>query len=40
MTGAYDSILGMEKESIIRKFKTGLPAKFEVPETEKQFKWN
>ncbi|SEP59646.1 TIGR00282 family metallophosphoesterase [Piscibacillus halophilus] len=35
MTGAYDSILGMEKESIIRKFKTGLPARFEVPETER-----
>ncbi|TFB23137.1 TIGR00282 family metallophosphoesterase [Filobacillus milosensis] len=35
MTGAYDSILGMEKEAIIRKFKTGLPSKFEVPETER-----
>ncbi|GEL75804.1 TIGR00282 family metallophosphoesterase [Tenuibacillus multivorans] len=35
MTGAYDSILGMEKDSIIRKFKTGLPVKFEIPETER-----
>ncbi|WP_018922481.1 TIGR00282 family metallophosphoesterase [Salsuginibacillus kocurii] len=30
MTGPYDGILGMERETIIQKFKTGLPARFEV----------
>lgn len=35
MTGAYDSVLGVEKESVIRKFVTGLPVRFEVPETDK-----
>lgn len=31
MTGPYDSILGMDKEIILRRFLTGLPARFEVP---------
>ncbi|PKR78690.1 TIGR00282 family metallophosphoesterase [Halalkalibacillus sediminis] len=35
MTGPYDSILGVEKEAVIRRFKTALPVKFEVPETER-----
>ncbi|MBB5172001.1 TIGR00282 family metallophosphoesterase [Texcoconibacillus texcoconensis] len=30
MTGPYDSILGVEKEAVINKFITSLPAKFEV----------
>jgi 2',3'-cyclic-nucleotide 2'-phosphodiesterase len=30
MTGAYNSILGMKKESILRKFLTQLPVRFEV----------
>lgn len=30
MTGPSDSIIGMEKETIIRKFISGMPAKFEV----------
>lgn len=30
MTGPYDSILGVEKETIINRFLDGLPAKFEV----------
>jgi metallophosphoesterase (TIGR00282 family) len=30
MTGAYHSILGMEKDSILRKFLTQLPVRFEV----------
>ncbi|WP_188205871.1 TIGR00282 family metallophosphoesterase [Alkalibacillus aidingensis] len=35
MTGPYDSILGVEKEAVIRKFKTGLPVRFDIPETDK-----
>ncbi|WP_163536860.1 TIGR00282 family metallophosphoesterase [Gracilibacillus sp. YIM 98692] len=31
MTGPYDGILGMERESVIKKFLTGLPVRFEVP---------
>ncbi|WP_027963257.1 TIGR00282 family metallophosphoesterase [Halalkalibacillus halophilus] len=34
MTGPYNSILGVEKEAVIRRFKTSLPVKFDVPETE------
>jgi metallophosphoesterase (TIGR00282 family) len=30
MTGPYDSILGVDKDIIIRKFLTGRPARFEV----------
>ncbi|MBB6449239.1 hypothetical protein HNR44_001188 [Geomicrobium halophilum] len=30
MTGPYDGILGVEKEAVIEKFRTSLPAKFEV----------
>lgn len=30
MTGPYDGILGMKKEAVIEKFKTGLPHRFEV----------
>lgn len=32
MCGAIDSVLGVKKEVIIRKFKTNLPAFFETPE--------
>lgn len=32
MTGSYDSILGMEKDAIIKKFINQLPTRFEVPE--------
>ncbi len=31
MTGPYDGILGMEREVVIRKFLTSMPARFEVP---------
>ncbi|MGL4522416.1 MAG: TIGR00282 family metallophosphoesterase [Bacilli bacterium] len=34
MTGPTDSILGVEKEAVIKKFKTSLPVRFEVAETE------
>jgi len=30
MTGPIDSILGVDKEAVIRKFITGMPAKFEI----------
>lgn len=30
MTGPYEGIIGMEKEAIINRFITGLPARFEV----------
>ncbi|KAB7708118.1 TIGR00282 family metallophosphoesterase [Bacillus aerolatus] len=33
MTGPYDSILGMEKEAVLKKFITGLPVRFEVPKS-------
>nr|WP_295971600.1 TIGR00282 family metallophosphoesterase [uncultured Bacillus sp.] len=31
MTGPYDGILGMEKELVLRRFLTGMPARFEAP---------
>ena len=31
MTGPYDGILGMEREAVLRKFLTSMPARFEVP---------
>lgn len=31
MTGPYDEILGMTKDSVIYKFQTNMPARFEVP---------
>jgi 2',3'-cyclic-nucleotide 2'-phosphodiesterase len=30
MTGPYDSVIGMDKEPVIQKFLSGLPARFEV----------
>jgi len=32
MTGPYDGILGMQRESVIKRFLTGLPVRFEVDE--------
>lgn len=31
MTGPYDEILGMQKESVLYRFKTNMPTRFEVP---------
>ncbi|WP_102692596.1 TIGR00282 family metallophosphoesterase [Rummeliibacillus pycnus] len=31
MTGPYDEVLGMKKESVIYRFKTNMPVRFEVP---------
>ena len=33
MTGAKDGILGMEKEAVLHRFLTGLPAKFNPPKS-------
>ena len=32
MTGPHDSVIGMEKEGVLRRFLDGLPARFEVAE--------
>ncbi|GAF15371.1 LOW QUALITY PROTEIN: phosphoesterase [Bacillus sp. JCM 19045] len=36
MTGPLDGILGMDREAVLHRFLTGLPAKFEVAEGQKQ----
>jgi len=36
MTGPYDSVIGIEKESIIKKFLDQLPARFEVAKGSRQ----
>ncbi|HZG70007.1 MAG TPA: TIGR00282 family metallophosphoesterase [Chondromyces sp.] len=33
MTGPYDSILGMEKDAVLKRFLTSLPVRFEVPKS-------
>ncbi|WP_071395268.1 TIGR00282 family metallophosphoesterase [Bacillus tuaregi] len=33
MTGPYDGILGMDREVVLRRFLTNMPARFEVPKT-------
>ena len=30
MTGPYDSVIGVEKETVIKKFRTSLPVKMEA----------
>ncbi len=37
MTGPYDSIIGMEKESVMRKFLDQIPARFEVAKGDVRF---
>ncbi len=32
MTGPHDSVIGMEKQAMVRRFLDGLPARFEVGE--------
>jgi 2',3'-cyclic-nucleotide 2'-phosphodiesterase len=31
MTGPYDEVLGMSKDSVLKRFQTSLPVRFEVP---------
>ncbi|WP_394232456.1 TIGR00282 family metallophosphoesterase [Niallia oryzisoli] len=33
MTGPYDGILGMDREVVLKRFLTNMPARFEVPKT-------
>ncbi len=33
MTGPYDSVIGVEKEAVLRKFQTSLPVRFEPAKT-------
>jgi 2',3'-cyclic-nucleotide 2'-phosphodiesterase len=33
MTGPYDSVIGVEKDAVVRKFQTSLPAKFTASQT-------
>ncbi|MBO0961956.1 TIGR00282 family metallophosphoesterase [Neobacillus sp. MM2021_6] len=35
MTGPYDGILGMEREAVLKKFRTSMPVRFEVPKSER-----
>ncbi len=37
MTGPYESVIGCEKESIIKRMKTGLLTPFVIPESQGQF---
>jgi len=30
MSGPYDSVIGVEKELVLKKFLTGMPSKFEA----------
>jgi len=34
MTGPYDSVLGREKQPVLKKFRTAMPARFDVAEGE------
>ncbi|MCK6472946.1 MAG: TIGR00282 family metallophosphoesterase [Planctomycetes bacterium] len=34
MTGPYDSVIGREKEPVLKKLRTGVPARFEVAEND------
>ncbi|GGG22396.1 metallophosphoesterase [Lysinibacillus alkalisoli] len=36
MTGPYDEILGMKKESVLHRFKTNMPTRFEVPKSGRE----
>ncbi|HDQ26690.1 MAG TPA: metallophosphoesterase, partial [bacterium] len=37
MTGPFDSVIGVEKEIIIKKFITGIPAKFDISKKDVRF---
>ncbi len=36
MTGPHDSVIGMDREAVLRRFLTGLPTRFEVAEENVQ----
>jgi len=37
MTGPYDSVIGVQKEQILQRFLTGLPARFEAAKGDPRF---
>ncbi len=37
MTGPYDSIIGVEKEAVLRRFLTGMPSRFETAKGDPRF---
>ena len=37
MTGPYDSVIGMKKQTIIQRFLTGMPARFETAKGDPRF---
>jgi metallophosphoesterase (TIGR00282 family) len=37
MTGPYDSVIGVEKELVIQRFLTGMPARFETAKGDPRF---
>ncbi len=37
MTGPYDSIIGVEKDAVIQRFLTGMPARFETAKGDPRF---
>jgi metallophosphoesterase (TIGR00282 family) len=37
MTGPYDSIIGVEKEAVLRRFLTGMPTRFETAKGDPRF---
>jgi calcineurin-like phosphoesterase len=37
MTGPYDSVIGVEKDTIIARFTTGMPGRFETAKNDARF---
>jgi metallophosphoesterase (TIGR00282 family) len=37
MTGPYDSVIGVEKDAVIRRFLTGMPSRFETAKGDPRF---
>ena len=37
MTGPYDSVIGVEKDAILRRFVTGMPTRFETAKGDPRF---
>jgi metallophosphoesterase (TIGR00282 family) len=37
MTGPYDSVIGVEKDAILRRFLTGMPSRFETAKSDPRF---
>jgi calcineurin-like phosphoesterase len=37
MTGPYDSVIGVEKDAILRRFLTGMPTRFETAKGDPRF---